>query len=298
MRIHGLCVIKNEADIIIQTLTAATRWCDCIYVLDNGSTDGTWSKVLNLAGENSSIQPYKRDARPFTDGIRGEIWRKYRRNACEGDWWCILDADEYYIDNPKEFLNRVPKTYDAVWMAIYTYLFTEKDLDIYQSDPESYGDSPIETRLRYYVIGEYSEARFFRHSSKAWEKFVQETLKVFPERIRMKHFAYRSPEQIQLRLETRWEPMARGDFVHEKRANWVPDGIVVHGPAQPHELPQSWEERVADSSECHYDSGNGIYADAGPWTPPDPKSGPATSRATARALLKRVWRATRRLIGL
>jgi hypothetical protein len=42
-----------------------------------------------------------------------------RHLACErldGDWWCILDADEFYIDDPREFLEAVPKRFSSVWM--------------------------------------------------------------------------------------------------------------------------------------------------------------------------------------
>lgn len=108
MKIHGLCVAKNEADIIEQTLRAAAEWCDWIYVLDNGSTDGTWEKVQALSSALPCVVPFKQDARPFDDGIRGEILRHYLPRARRGDWWCILDADEIYVDNPRVFLQGVP----------------------------------------------------------------------------------------------------------------------------------------------------------------------------------------------
>src|SRR6185503_5119692 len=101
MKIHGLCVVKNEADIIEQTLRSAARWCDSIYVLDNGSTDGTWEKVQALAGELPAVIPFMRDARPFDDSIRGEILRHHAARAKRDDWWCILDADEFYVADPR-----------------------------------------------------------------------------------------------------------------------------------------------------------------------------------------------------
>ncbi len=39
MKIHGICLIKNEADIAAWFLGESSRWCDFIYVLDTGSTD-------------------------------------------------------------------------------------------------------------------------------------------------------------------------------------------------------------------------------------------------------------------
>ncbi len=46
MQIHSICLVKNEADIIEQTLKAGIDWSDFIYVFDNGSSDGTWEKVF------------------------------------------------------------------------------------------------------------------------------------------------------------------------------------------------------------------------------------------------------------
>jgi hypothetical protein len=288
MTIHGLCVVKNEADIIEQTLLAAAEWCDRIYVLDNGSGDGTWEKVGALARAIPAVTPYKQDPRPFDDGIRNDIFRHFAGQAKRGDWWCILDADEFYIDDPRRFLSRVPQTYHSVWMQLYTYLFTDKDLEAYKRQPDLYGDHvPIEQKLRYYVVGDYTEQRFFRHANSLSE--IPSGHAIYPERIRMKHFAYRSPEQIRRRLATRQEPMERGEFLHEKRANWVPGGVILPGPARPEDIPRSWEERVTPSAECHFDRGDGNYAEAGPWVPPQ---GPTW----AARLRSRVSHAYRRLV--
>ena len=41
MKIFGLMVLKNEGDIVGQTLEAALAWCDRIAILDNDSDDGS-----------------------------------------------------------------------------------------------------------------------------------------------------------------------------------------------------------------------------------------------------------------
>lgn len=89
MAIHALSLIKNEADIIEYSLGAAVRWCDHIYVFDNGSTDGTWEKVQAMAKEFPAIVAWKQDPKPFRDGLRAEIFCNFRRRARLGDWWCI-----------------------------------------------------------------------------------------------------------------------------------------------------------------------------------------------------------------
>jgi hypothetical protein len=247
--------------------------------------------VQALARELPAVIPYMQDPRPFVDSIRGDILTHYAHRAKHGDWWGILDADEFYIDDPREFLESVPKRFNAVWMQLFVYLFTEKDAAAYRQDPTRYDDGiPIEQRMRYYVNGEYTGLRFFRHARNL-ARMPDESLRpVYPRRIRLKHFPYRSPEQIRLRLETRREPMERGEFLHEKRANWVPDGTLLPGPARPEDLPESWEERVASSSECHVDLGDGQLVDADAWAPPAGPSWRQRLRSRTRSRLRRALR--------
>ena len=267
MKIHALCLVKNEADIIEQTLRSAAVWCDFIYVLDNGSTDGTWEKVNRLAEEIAPVIPYAQDDQPFRDSLRETIFRHYKSRARPGDWWCILDADEFCVDDPRSFLRSVPRRYKSVWMLRYTYLFTDMELARFQQDPEKFDKLPVEEKILHYVTGDYSEPRFFRDSKRMTRLPGRELQPVYPTRIRINHFAYRSPEQIKLRLETRKEPMERGEFLHEKRSNWAPDGVIVPGPARPEDFADTWQERVATSSHCLVASvGGDLVEDT--WSPP------------------------------
>ena len=56
-----------------------------------------------------------------------------RTVASPGDWWCVLDADEIYIDNPKKFLGSVPEKYDFIYAAIYHYYITDADVEAYNA---------------------------------------------------------------------------------------------------------------------------------------------------------------------
>ena len=48
-KIGAICPVKNEDDIIPQTLVHATQYGDQIFAIDNGSTDQTWDVVRALA---------------------------------------------------------------------------------------------------------------------------------------------------------------------------------------------------------------------------------------------------------
>ena len=45
-RFHALLPVRDEADIIGQSLRHMLTWVDAIYVFDNGSVDDTWEISL------------------------------------------------------------------------------------------------------------------------------------------------------------------------------------------------------------------------------------------------------------
>ncbi|TVP61468.1 MAG: glycosyl transferase family 2 [Nodularia sp. (in: Bacteria)] len=237
-RIHGICVVKNEADIIEYCLQEAVKWADFIYILDNGSTDGTWEKVLALKSE--SIIPWKQDDKPF-QFIRAEVFNEFRDRAKPGDWWCRLDADEFYIDHPPTFLKSVPNHCHVVWGLPIEYYLTTQDID--QID-FSVPTSELLPQIRYYRA-ENSEERFIRHRQNLkwpdyapWPKHMGV---VYKQRIKYKHYKYRSPEQIQKRFDTRRAAREIGytGFKHATK--------------------QNWHEAISDPKYFNFDHNDGSY---------------------------------------
>lgn len=283
MAIHAICLVKNELDIIAQTLATASEWADSIYVLDNGSDDGTWEFVNEAARSNPTIMPYRQDRSPFCDGMRNRVFERYRDRARQGDWWCKLDADEAYVDDPRTFLARVPRRYNAVWVSSYNYLFTEHDHAAYLKDPGRFdGSRAWREVLHHYVPSGYSEARFVRH----WwglDRLPPENWgPIYPEPIRVRQFMYRSPEQITRRMTTRAESMERGEFAHERRERWRPDILE--------DQPFHWSERLATTSECYEDLGDDTLAPQPISNLPENIVGP-----NAGGLL---WRKVKRRLGV
>ena len=268
MKIHALCIAKNEADIIEQTLVSAISWCDFIYFFDNGSDDGTWEKVLELAKKHERIIPYKQENCPFNDSLRAQMFHCYLDNCAENDWWCRLDADEIYIDNPAEFIAKVPERYNVVVSATLHYYLTDHDLLLYEQSPSLYGDNiPVEKKCKYY-INNWSEIRFFRYSKKLSWLVDQEWPSgligdAFPVRIRLKNFQYRSPLQIQKRIESRREAISRGLFPSESQTDWKQHIFNIHSAHSSLNLSnthsQSWKDRIMNASKLHFDKNDGNY---------------------------------------
>jgi glycosyltransferase involved in cell wall biosynthesis len=271
-RIHGLCIVKDESDIIEASLRAAATWCDHIYVLDNGSTDETWEVVQRIARSITSIVPYHQEDKPFTNGSRSQIFNAFRDQARLGDWWCRLDADEFYLDNPRVFLSKVPARCGLVWNASISYYFTDRDAERYKQDASLFADSiPIQDRLRYYLC-HWSEIRFMRHSpalswpngtTSGWPVNLSSLFSHYPLRIAVRHYPYRSPMQIECRLKVR---VGNGTFSHEAWKNWGslinPDRIkgAVGQPVYLQDsAPTNWESRIVPAEQLDWDCGDGRF---------------------------------------
>jgi hypothetical protein len=242
MKIHGICLAKNEGDLMEYSLRDKLTWCDYIYIYDNGSTDDTWPIAQRLASEYPDrIFPYRTDPQPFRDALRAEVFNHYRDRAHPGDWWCRADVDEFYVDPPRDFLATVPRRHHVVWSAHIQYLFTELDL----ARHEQSASFIIPDDLPRHYIANYSEPRFFRHRDRliwpgngSWPIHMGIAT---PRRIRVRHYQFRSPSQIERRLATRREAAATG---------WQ------HFP---HSLADDWRKKIDQSSSLHLDTGDDSF---------------------------------------
>jgi hypothetical protein len=219
-RIHSILLVKNEEDVIEACLRSACAWSDFIYVYDGASDDRTWDIVCSLKSEQ--IVPFKQDGKVFKEGLRAEVFNAYRSRAKEGDWWCQLNADEFYIDDPKLFLASVKPLHQVVWGAFVQYYLTHGDIaELDFSLPAQ----ELLPNIRYYNV-DWAEPRFFRYRKRlAWNESSAwpSHLGISSDRlIRFKHYPYRSPAQIQCRLDVRRDNRTRGfeGWESAKELNW------------------------------------------------------------------------------
>lgn len=242
MRIFALMLVKNEADIIRPVLEHGRTWADRIIVQDNGSTDGTWEIVQHMA--DSIIVPWKRDLRTYNNTLRADAFNAFRHEARENDWWCYkMDADEFYLDDPKSFLEQVPWPYHVVMKKSLDVVITEEDVEEHLFAGSFEHDRKL---LKYLKPTAYSEARFFRHRNRLdWPPgtiYPRHRGPKYPRPILVKHYQYRSPQQMQARLDLR---------------NAVPKD--PSGKPFRHIREQNWRELLVPRSEAVLDCGAETY---------------------------------------
>jgi Glycosyl transferase family 2 len=308
MKIFSICCVRDENDIVGETLEAALSWSDKILVFDNGSVDGTWETVQAISRKYSKIEIVGHDNRTFTDELRGEIFETYRSIASPGDWWCRLDSDEIYIDDPVRFLAGVPDKYGFVLSATFNFYFTDLDLRSYEQNPSEWLARPAPERLKFYQ-NNWSEPRFVRHRNDLhWFGLVwpDNRGRTFPSRIRLRHFPYRSPAQISSRLEIRQRQPAL--FKHEANRS-LAKGMRPDWSDQYVKTPvfetASWQDRVTKAAECDVDLGDGTLVSRNELMPPLPSpavdlvkvalQGTYVGRAILSPILK--WRRNRVIAG-
>ncbi|MFS3895586.1 glycosyltransferase family 2 protein [Raoultella ornithinolytica] len=256
-KIHALMTIKNEADIVIETLNSASKWADNIFILDNMSNDKTWELISEYAKTNEKVKLWGRYGGKFYLALRQVIFKDFKKIAKPGDWWCRLDGDEFYIDDPREFLSELEESVDHVYNASFQYYYTNDD---YLNEISIEVESSVTERLRWYKCN-HSEIRFVRHFDNiCWPQNTEWPCNIInpsEKRIRLKHYQYRDVKQIIARLSARNAPDSGDSFTHEKVP--VKEWYLKRNFAIP-EDERLAELRIVDKKDLLNDE-NYIYSD-------------------------------------
>jgi hypothetical protein len=122
-----------------------------------------------------------------------------------------LDADEFYdVPPPKFIAERVRPHESLVQLAWYYFRLTSHEVADYEGGTVSLSEDrkrPIEQRRRWYKIPDYAEPRMFKYrSSIRWpasRPFPFNAGYAARERIPIRHYPHRDPEQMQKRYQLR-----------------------------------------------------------------------------------------------
>jgi len=213
--LYGLCIVKNEADIIEFSLTHASRFCRAIFVLDNGSDDDTWERVVALSRTNSNIVPFEKKTCQYGVGLRGYIFNQVRSQFKPGDWLLILDSDEFLESNPHASMALCDKRgLELVFTFQAQFYITSRDLEQPWCRQGHDRIDGFEKLPAFYQIN-WSEPRLFKYKPslewKGLDDTGQPTQIAYPPGLSLRapfkivnrHYQYRSLPQMKKRLALR-----------------------------------------------------------------------------------------------
>ncbi len=239
MRFHGLMIVRDKDDILPQCLAHLLAWVDAVYILDLGSKDSTWPIVLEAAAKDRRIVPWKSEPYRFDDSLRGYVFDAFRSRFEDGDWVLRLDADEFYEITPREFVARRLHPHEScVCLAWYYFRLTSTEIDDYESGKVALSDDrrrAIGERRRFYKIPEYAEPRMFRYrESMKWpasRSFPFNAGYVAQQRIPIRHYPHRDPEQMEKRhrLRAAMMELQASAGQHWRLADWRKEILQLDG---------------------------------------------------------------------
>jgi len=129
MKVFGVTRIRNEEDIIENTLEHVSSFVDEIYIFDDCSTDSTISKCLKfpkvkriLQAKTWETNPHKRQVLEGTQ--RQTIYNEAIKN--NPDWIYYFDADEYADLDSIELSDT---SYDAYALRLFDFYITPEDIE-------------------------------------------------------------------------------------------------------------------------------------------------------------------------
>ena len=224
MKFHVLLPVRDEADIIGESLRHLLTWADAVYVFDTGSVDATWDAVQEFAAKEKRIVPLKKDPVFFSETrLRGWLFHRARKQMRDGDWFLRVDADEFHYVLPPEFVKtRMRKHETVAYHQYYDFRLTRSEAERLEEGTETMEDRkrPIEERRRWFTPSLYSEPRLCRYrETMQWPPTVSFPYNagfVARERLPIRHYPHRDPLQLQRRCQIRAVIMAD----KENRSNW------------------------------------------------------------------------------
>jgi hypothetical protein len=231
VRFHVLLAVRDEADIIGQSLGYLLTWADAVYVFDTGSLDETWEIILRFASQEKRVVPLAQDSVFFSEKrLRGWMFHQVRRHMRDGDWFVRADADEFHHIAPPEFVRTWMRRYETIaYHQYYDFRLTSEEVEAWEQGIETLMDRarPIEERRRWFTVSPYSEPRLCRYrESMQWPETVRFPYNagyVARARLPIRHYPHRDPAQLERRCRIRSLMMAEPENAcnrHWREADW------------------------------------------------------------------------------
>lgn len=240
-KLFGVCFVKNEDDIIADSVTHAAQVCDKVFVIDNASTDRSWEIVNGLHLDN--VVPVCSKDFVYRDHLYLSFMKTKKEELGVDNWWYIFGADEFIAEDPLPVIMQAEEEgADCIAVERINFLITKDEVrDAVQSGRlETWRDR------KYYVLYDSGEVRFCKNTRFADYGICDNVpfglMKECSRRLLMKHYPYRSLSQLKKRVYTRY---GNPEFESEGRRGTDLERYVID-PATVPQLRQLDEEKGID----------------------------------------------------
>jgi len=237
--LFGVCFVKNEEDIIADSVTHAARFCDRVFIVDNASTDRTWEILSGLELENL-VPVCSRDF-VFRDYLRLRFMETRKEELGLDNWWYMFDADEFLLEDPFEAIALAEEEgTDCIGVEVITFLLTKDEARRAQRE----GRKETWRDRNWYVLYESGPIKLFKNTRYVdygiCDSIPFGLLKECSRRLPLKHYPHRSIAQLESRIRTRY---GNHEFESECRRGTDIERYTVDPSAVP-EL-RHWDEEKA-----------------------------------------------------
>ena len=224
-KLYGLCIARDEADVIGEALTHALGNCEKIICMDNMSSDATWDIMQEMAATHKGrIIAHARIDEPFTDGLRARAYNAYHRELSSRDWWLRLDADEFLHEASAPIIATAnAENADFIRANQMNFFLTERDVVEGEQGLDD-KSRPIALRRKYYRVN-WREFRLFRNDPLiGWDIAIDPQFpqglskqKIASREIFNRHYGNRDAEQLKRRVAIR---AGSASFAHVASEDW------------------------------------------------------------------------------
>lgn len=212
-------LVKDEEDIIEDCLDHLSEFCDYILLLDTGSTD----KTYEICKEHKNVTYIEKKKVVYNDALRQILVEESRKYLNKQDWLLEISADHFFDSDPRLDIEKaISEGANVITYDIAQFYFT--DLDINYNNNEI----SVQRRLLYYAINYHNFPVVFQNQPNLkyisqvteWPELQEKKIASFHPIL--KHYQFRSIEQIRKRLNVRFDQRKKGfkGFRHYRTDNW------------------------------------------------------------------------------
>lgn len=246
MTVVGVTMVRDEADIIEHTLRHMATQVDFLIVSDNRSTDGTTDILQSLVGKlRVPLLLHRDDTVGYEQSKKMTALARAAAEEFRCDWIVPFDADEIWYapnGNLSRFLDQWPNVH-IIEASLYDHVATALD------DPDDANPiSRIKWRRSYaatlpkVAVRSHESLRIGMGNHDAEYSFAPRHSR---HQLAIRHFPYRSPEQIVRKIRNGAEAYAATDLPEHYGAHWRGWGRILeeHGEQAIVDLFHKWHWR-------------------------------------------------------